>query len=105
MMTRVDAAESLLPVLLLGVVWLALAFDVRQRRIPNALTFGAAAMGVAAQAMLGGTTGLVTAVTGLAVGLAILLPGYLMRTTGAGDVKLMAAAGTFLGPFWALVAG
>lgn len=34
----------------------------------------------------------------MGLGLALLLPGYLFGTTGAGDVKLMAAVGTFLGP-------
>jgi len=33
------------------------------------------------------------------------MPGYLLGTTGAGDVKLMAAIGTFLGPYNVLLAG
>lgn len=91
--------------MMLGVVWTALAFDLRRRRIPNTLTLAAAAVGIAVQSLLGGTGGLLLAVSGLAVGFAVLLPGYLLRATGAGDVKLMAAAGTFLGPFWILIAG
>jgi prepilin peptidase CpaA len=105
MPVRPDAVESLLPVLVLGVVWIAFAIDLRRRRIPNALTFGAAAAGLVLQSLLGGTAGLSAAATGLGVGLVILLPGYLIRATGAGDVKLMAAVGTFLGPNWVLVAG
>lgn len=31
-------------------------------------------------------------------GMGVLLPGYLLGSTGAGDVKLMAAIGAFLGP-------
>ena len=100
-----ELSDILLPILLLGAVWAALAFDLRQRRIPNALTFGAAATGIAVQTALLGATGLLMALTGLGVGLLILLPGYILRATGAGDVKLMAAAGTFLGPYWVLVAG
>jgi prepilin peptidase CpaA len=34
----------------------------------------------------------------LAVGLALLLPMYAMRAMGAGDVKLMAMIGAFMGP-------
>jgi prepilin peptidase CpaA len=99
------AAEILLPVLLLAVVWIALAFDLYQRRIPNALTFGATSVAVVLQSVLGGASGLLMALAGLVFGLIILLPGYLLRATGAGDVKLMAATGTFLGPFWVLAAG
>ena len=105
MAARFDLAQTLLPILLLSVVWIGLAFDLRQRRIPNVLTFGAAATGIAVQTALLGATGLLMALTGLGVGLVILLPGYLLRATGAGDVKLMAATGTFLGPYWILVAG
>jgi prepilin peptidase CpaA len=101
----VDLAQILPPVLLLGVVWIALVFDLRQRRIPNRLTFAGVATGVVLHTVFGGAGGLLTAVAGLGVGLMILLPGYLLRATGAGDVKLMAAVGTFLGPYWVLAAG
>lgn len=94
-----------LPVLLLAAVWTACVVDLHQRRIPNVLTLGAAGLGVTMQFTFGGMTGVVTAITGLAVGLMILMPGYLVRTTGAGDVKLMAAVGTFLGPLWIVLAG
>jgi prepilin peptidase CpaA len=35
---------------------------------------------------------------GLALGLALMLPGHVIGATGAGDVKLLAALGTLLGP-------
>src|SRR5207237_10402001 len=38
------------------------------------------------------------AVEGLAVGLLLMLPGHAIGRTGAGDVKLLAAVGTMLGP-------
>jgi prepilin peptidase CpaA len=34
----------------------------------------------------------------LIVGLALMLPGHVLGATGAGDVKLMAAIGSLLGP-------
>lgn len=55
-------------------------------------------LGLALQLAPSTGSGVLSALGGLAVGLAVLLPGYLLGTTGAGDVKLMAAIGTFLGP-------
>jgi prepilin peptidase CpaA len=39
-----------------------------------------------------------TALLGVLVGLALFLPLYLLRAMGAGDVKLLAALGAFMGP-------
>lgn len=72
--------------------------DVRTRRVPNALTLSLAAVGVLVAVAGVGAVGPAAALTGFAVGLALMLPGYLMGGTGAGDVKLLAAAGTLLGP-------
>ena len=35
---------------------------------------------------------------GFVVGLALMLPGHVLGATGAGDVKLMAAIGSLVGP-------
>ena len=72
--------------------------DLRTRRVPNALTVGLAASGVAAAAtgLSGVTVG--ASLTGFALGLALMLPGHLIAGTGAGDVKLFAASGTLVGP-------
>lgn len=86
--------------LLLAVVW-----DVRQHRIPNPLTLGAAMLGLVLHSFTGGLDGFWTGLGGLVVGFAFLLPGYLLGFTGAGDVKLLAAAGSYLGPVAALYAG
>jgi len=69
--------------------------DVKTRRIPNALVFAGALYGLAWHAFF--ESGVFTALGGLAVGLGGLLPLYLLRVMGAGDVKLMAMAGAFLG--------
>lgn len=45
-----------------------------------------------------------SALLGMLVGAGVFLPIYLVRGMGAGDVKLMAAAGTFLGPVHAFLA-
>lgn len=90
--------------LLLAAVW----EDVRYQRIPNRLVFWGAGLGVLLNvfwpqgagfvSQLPGGLGFVSAVAGLAIGLAALLPMYLLRAMGAGDVKLMAMVGAFLGP-------
>ncbi|SFH38809.1 A24 family peptidase [Modicisalibacter xianhensis] len=79
-------------------LWSAAIWDVIQRRIPNALVFAGAILGSMLQLVLVGIDGLLDALMGFGVGLVILLPGYLIGYTGAGDAKLMAAIGTFLGP-------
>jgi prepilin peptidase CpaA len=76
----------------------AAAIDVRTRRVPNALTASLAAAGVAfAIAGIGRLT-IAGSLAGIAVGLGLMLPGHLFGATGAGDVKLFAAAGALLGP-------
>jgi prepilin peptidase CpaA len=98
-----------MPLLVLCVL-LALAVwnDLRTRRIPNALVFGGAAIGVLLNTALPpgdglfiepfGGIGFGMSLAGLAVGLGLLLPMYALRTLGAGDVKLMAMLGAFVGP-------
>jgi prepilin peptidase CpaA len=85
-------------VLVVAFVVAAAGFDVRTHRIPNWLVLLGAVTCIAGQmiqpALLGfGSAG---ALKGIAVGFAILLPLYLLRATGAGDVKLMAMVGAYL---------
>lgn len=83
---------------LVAGVALAAAIDLRTRRVPNPLTATLAALGVAfaASGISGLTVG--ASLTGLVLGLAFMLPGHLFGATGAGDVKLFAAAGALIGP-------
>ncbi len=101
--------RHLLPVVLLAVLLtFAVVRDLRERRIPNLLVLAGMAAGLLLHALLPrgaglfdvpfGALGIVSAAGGLALGLLLLLPMYALNAMGAGDVKLMAMVGTFLGP-------
>lgn len=100
------ATHQLSTLLLLGLLIASALIDMRSRRIPNWLSLGGTVFALVLYiALLGfGTDGLLTGLGGCVVGLAVFLPFYLMGGMGAGDVKLMAMAGTFLGPLHALLA-
>jgi len=86
---------------------LAVAEDLRSRRIPNSIILAGTATALAFQAVVPhgaglfhspfGSIGLLASLGGFAVGLCALLPLYALHAMGAGDVKLMAMAGAFLG--------
>jgi prepilin peptidase CpaA len=76
----------------------ATVIDLRTRRVPNALTSAAAAVGVGLALSGIGRVGVAASIVGGLLGLALMLPGYLFGGTGGGDVKLLAAIGTLLGP-------
>ncbi|HEX7018673.1 MAG TPA: prepilin peptidase [Gemmatimonadaceae bacterium] len=81
----------------------ACASDVRSRRIPNAAVVAIAITGIAASLLLPPPSpSLLGAAEGMGVGLAVWLPFYALGMLGAGDVKLFAAAGAWLGPRGAL---
>jgi prepilin peptidase CpaA len=72
--------------------------DLRTRRVPNTLTLTLAASGLACAAFGISDLSIAGSLVGFALGLALMLPGHLLGATGAGDVKLFAAAGALLGP-------
>jgi prepilin peptidase CpaA len=72
--------------------------DLRTRRVPNFLTASLAAVGIGIAAVGLGRVGLGAAILGGLLGIAVMMPGHVFGATGAGDVKLLAAAGAFLGP-------
>ncbi len=76
--------------------------DLLTRRIPNALIIGFLAIAVMLQIGLSGSLGLGSAIGGLLVALALMLPFYALGGMAAGDVKLTAAAATFFGPLGAV---
>jgi prepilin peptidase CpaA len=76
----------------------ATVIDLRSRRIPNELTAAMSGLGIALAAS--GTSGVAigASLAGLCLGLLLMMPGYALGATGAGDVKLMAGVGAIVGP-------
>ena len=82
----------------------AAVIDLRTGKIPNPLTAAVAAGGLGLAAF--GLTGhsMAGALVGALLGFVLMLPGHIFGGTGAGDVKLLAALGTWLGPGGVLMA-
>ena len=89
----------------LGLAVVACGWDLRTRRIPQALTLGGALCGLAFHLLSGGWNAGVGSVTGWAVGIAIFFVPFALGGLGAGDVKLLGAIGAWLGPMSALWVG
>ncbi|MDI1301016.1 MAG: prepilin peptidase [bacterium] len=87
------AAGILMASLLMVAAW----SDVRSFRIPNAVSLGGALIGIIISGFQHGVHGVLLAAAGWAVGLTALMPLYFLRAMGAGDVKLLAMTGAFLG--------
>jgi prepilin peptidase CpaA len=87
----------------LALVLIACVPDLRTRRIPNVLTFGAAVAGLVFHMVFEGWSGATTSLLGWLLGVALFFPMFALRGMGAGDVKLLGAVGAWLGPalvFW-----
>ena len=87
------------------VIWVVCAvlteaavIDGLKLKVPNWLTFHFAALGLIYCGYQGGSAGLVWSLEGAALGLALLLPLYAIGGMGAGDVKLLAGVGAWVGP-------
>jgi prepilin peptidase CpaA len=83
----------MLTALLLLSATVAGYFDLRWRRIPNWLVCATVLLAFGLHTWLNGRQGLLMSAGGLAVGIALLLPLYLLRGMGAGDVKFFGALG------------
>jgi prepilin peptidase CpaA len=84
----------LIALLLVGAV-----IDVRTYRIPNWLTLPGTAFALIYSVIVpfSPAAGFLWSLGGLFLGVMVMLPMYVLRAMGAGDVKLMAMAGAFLG--------
>lgn len=105
MTTELNMIDFLPAYFLIATVLVAAVIDVFTHRIPNNLLAPALVLALLTGTATGGVMGLMLSLAGLAIGFAMLLPIYSMGAMGAGDVKLLAVAGAFLGPNGALIAG
>ncbi len=83
--------------ILLIIVMVAAAYDVRYRRIPNWLNLGGVLTGILVNTVYGGWSGLRMALAGFVLAFAVYFTLYALRAMGAGDVKLHAAVGAIVG--------
>lgn len=94
--------------ILIPGVLLASWIDYAQKRVPNWLNLALIVAGFSIQGIYHGWGGLSTGFFGLLTGFGLLIVPWLMHGMGAGDVKLLAAIGVWLGPlftFYAFVLG
>ncbi|MFM7869887.1 MAG: prepilin peptidase [Planctomycetaceae bacterium] len=86
------------PVRLVSLVLILAAWiDGRDLKVPNWITFPMVLAGLAYSTAIGGVPGLTAGLLGMCVGLLTLLPLYSVGGMGAGDVKLMAGIGAWMG--------
>lgn len=89
-----------------AVLIVAAVIDGRQLRVPNWITFPMIISGWLASAIVYGWGGLGASLWGTVIGLGLLLPAYAIGGMGAGDVKLLAGVGAWVGAsqtFWAFI--
>lgn len=88
--------------ILLVIIFLALLFDLRERRIPNLLIV----LGLISAAVYHGytaqTAGLIYCGQGLLTGMLLLFIPFFMGGMGAGDVKLLGVIGAIKGYLFAI---
>ena len=76
---------------------IAFIYDVRVMKIPNRLTATFVIAGIVYQLVMFGMSGGIHSVLGAAAGFMPLLVLYILKGIGAGDVKLFAALGAWIG--------
>ena len=100
-MPQLSLASWILVVVVGLFTAIAAIWDYRQHRIPNNLTLPVFFAGWVYQAVFHGWPGIGNAAGGFLVGFGVLFLLWMVGGGGGGDVKLMAALGTWLG--WLMV--
>ena len=90
--------EIIFLLILIIVLFFAVVFDIRFKRIPNWLTYPIMVSATIYYTAINGVAGFLFSTEGIVVGIAVLIVPYLLGGMGAGDAKLMGAVGGLLGP-------
>lgn len=86
-------------IVVLAALVIAAITDVRDFKVPNLLTGPLLLLGLLYHAFSSGASGLAASAAGVLLGFSLTVPLYVLGGMGAGDVKLFAAVGAWLGPF------
>jgi prepilin peptidase CpaA len=81
----------------LSIASVAAITDIIEYRVRNGITFSMIVGGMIYRAIVGGWPGFCDSSEGAAFGLAVLVVPWLLGLMGAGDVKLLAGVGAWLG--------
>jgi prepilin peptidase CpaA len=84
---------------LLSILTIASLTDLQHQKIPNILTIPAMLFGIINNFLISSIDGLTFSIEGLLLGIGLLLIFYISGMMGAGDVKLMGAVGSIVGPY------
>jgi prepilin peptidase CpaA len=90
-------ANTIMFVPLIGLLTWAAALDLRSRRIPNWLVAAIATAGLMQSLTAGATVPPMQAAYGFFAGVGLTIALFALGALGGGDVKLLAASGTWLG--------
>lgn len=91
--TGVLLIDAVLLVVLAVCAWT----DLNSGKILNKVTFPAMGLGLALNLLFGGLHGLLFALAGMILGIALQWVPFMLRFAGAGDVKLLGAVGALKG--------
>jgi len=84
-------------------VGMALYTDLKSRTIPNEITVTSFVLALVLHSFFGGWQGFLFSISGFAVGFGMLFLLWVIGGGGGGDVKLMGAAGAWVGAFPILI--
>ena len=97
-----EVIQKVPTVVVLAAVWSGAISDVRHFRLPNSLTLSLTFSGIIWHVTTGGLSGLQGSLIGLTVAALPPLLMFVRGGMGAGDVKLMAGIGAWMGAFFSL---
>ena len=89
--------DILITLCILSGMTMAAFWDMKTQKIPNLLTFPMMLLGLGYHGIANGVNGVCFSAAGICIGICLFLIPYLLGGMGAGDAKLMGAAGALLG--------